>query len=139
MFAPLKTWRRWHRKVNLKQKRHAVAAALAASALVPLVEARGHRIHHIFELPLVFDDSLEQIEKTKQAVNFLKRSGAYEDVKRVIDGKKIHAGKGKFRGNRFNMRRGPLIIYGHDNVKLLQAVRNIPGVEVCNVNRLNLL
>ena len=37
MFAPLKTWRRWHRRVNNKQKRHAVAAALAASAVVPLV------------------------------------------------------------------------------------------------------
>lgn len=42
MFAPLKTWRRWHRKVNLKQRRHAVASALAASALVPLVIARGN-------------------------------------------------------------------------------------------------
>jgi len=37
MFAPLKTWRRWHRKVNLKQKRHAVASALAASSITPLV------------------------------------------------------------------------------------------------------
>jgi len=43
MFAPLKTWRRWHRKVNIKQRRHAVASALAASALNPLVLARGHR------------------------------------------------------------------------------------------------
>jgi len=43
MFAPLKTYRRWHRKVNLTQRRHAVAAALAASALNPLVVARGHR------------------------------------------------------------------------------------------------
>jgi large subunit ribosomal protein L4e len=43
MFAPLKTHRRWHRKVNVTQRRHAVAAALAASALNPLVLARGHR------------------------------------------------------------------------------------------------
>jgi len=43
MFAPLKTYRRWHRKVNVNQRRHAVAAALAASALNPLVLARGHR------------------------------------------------------------------------------------------------
>ena len=46
MFAPLKTWRRWHRKVNLRQKRHAVASALAASALVPLVLARGIQSIH---------------------------------------------------------------------------------------------
>ena len=37
-------WRRWHRKVNINQKRYAVASALAASALPSLVMARGHRI-----------------------------------------------------------------------------------------------
>ena len=44
MFAPLKIWRRWHRRVNIKQRRQAIASALAASAVVPLVMARGHRI-----------------------------------------------------------------------------------------------
>lgn len=68
MFAPLKIWRRWNRRVNITQKRHAVASALAASALVPLVIARGHKIEKIPELPLVFDDKLESIEKTKKAV-----------------------------------------------------------------------
>jgi large subunit ribosomal protein L4e len=42
MFAPLKIWRKWHRRVNITQRRHAVAAALAASAVAPLVMARGH-------------------------------------------------------------------------------------------------
>merc|ERR1712098_292287 len=37
MFAPTKQWRRWHRHVNVTQKRHALASALAASALPPLV------------------------------------------------------------------------------------------------------
>merc|ERR1712061_898918 len=37
MFCPTKTWRRWHRRVNVTQKRHAVATALAASSLPPLV------------------------------------------------------------------------------------------------------
>merc|ERR1712149_93437 len=32
MFAPTKVWRRWHRRVNLNQKRMAVCSALAASA-----------------------------------------------------------------------------------------------------------
>ena len=31
MFAPNKTWRRWHRKINLKQKRFAVVGARSAS------------------------------------------------------------------------------------------------------------
>ncbi len=44
MFAPTKVWRRWHRKININQKRYAVVSALAASALPSLVMARGHRI-----------------------------------------------------------------------------------------------
>merc|ERR1719310_132738 len=28
MFAPLRTWRKWHRKVNTNQKRHAVLLLL---------------------------------------------------------------------------------------------------------------
>lgn len=50
MFAPTKVWRRWHRKVNINQKRYAVASALAASALPSLVLARGHRIEQVRRL-----------------------------------------------------------------------------------------
>lgn len=56
MFAPNKTWRRWHRKINLKQKRYAVVSAIAATALPALVMARGHRIEEVPEVPLVIDD-----------------------------------------------------------------------------------
>ncbi|XP_042481007.1 60S ribosomal protein L4-like [Macadamia integrifolia] len=33
MFAPTKIWCRWHRKINVNQKRYAVASALAASVV----------------------------------------------------------------------------------------------------------
>lgn len=41
MFAPTKPWRRWHRRVNLRQRRAAVAAAVAAAGVPALVQARG--------------------------------------------------------------------------------------------------
>merc|ERR1712100_503379 len=44
MFAPTKIWRKWHRKINVNQRRYATAAALAASAVPALVMARGHKI-----------------------------------------------------------------------------------------------
>jgi len=138
MFAPLKTWRRWHRKVNLKQRRHAVASALAASALVPLVLARGHRIEKAPLIPLVVDDKLEGVEKTKEAVAFLKRVGVYDDVAKVIDSKTTRSGVGKTRSHHYKIRKGPLFVYHGESRKLAQAVRNIPGVEIVNVNRLNL-
>jgi large subunit ribosomal protein L4e len=139
MFAPTHTWRRWNRKVNLKQKRHAAASALAASALFPLVAARGHRVDGIPQLPLIVEDRLESYEKTKDAVQFLKRVGAYADVKRVISGKALRPGLGKLRNRRYRNKRGPLVVYANENVKLTQAFRNIPGVDTANVHRLNLL
>jgi hypothetical protein len=68
MFAPTKVWRRWHRKVNINQKRYAVASALAASAVPSLVMARGHRIETVPEVPLVISDQAESITKTSKAV-----------------------------------------------------------------------
>ena len=64
MFNPTTTWRRWHRKVNLTQKRHAVASAVAASAVPSLVLARGHRINQCPEIPLVVDNL--NFEKVKE-------------------------------------------------------------------------
>lgn len=68
MFAPTKVWRRWHRKINVNQKRYAVASALAASAVPALVMARGHRIEQVPEVPLVISDAAESITKTSKAV-----------------------------------------------------------------------
>lgn len=41
MFAPTKTWRRWHRKINTTQKRYAICSALAASAIPALIMSKG--------------------------------------------------------------------------------------------------
>ncbi|KAH9553681.1 hypothetical protein CY35_08G024900 [Sphagnum magellanicum] len=139
MFAPTKIWRRWHRKVNLNQKRYAIASALAASAIPSLVLARGHRIEKVPEVPLVLENSVESIEKTSAAVKLLKKIGAYEDVEKVRASHNIRAGKGKMRNRRYISRRGPLVVYGTEGAKLVKSFRNVPGVEIVSVHRLNLL
>lgn len=139
MFAPLRIWRRWHRRSNIKQKKFAIATAIAASAILPLVQARGHRVDQIPELPLVVDNSVETIERTKEAVRFLQHIGAFADVKKVADTVKVRAGHGKYRNRRFRTRRGPLVVHSGVNVPLLRALRNVPGVETVHVSRLNLL
>jgi len=138
MFAPTKTWRKWHVKVNQNQKRFAVVSALAASALPSLVLARGHRIEQIEEVPFVVSDAAESYTKTKEAVALLKATNAYEDVVKVSNSRKTRAGKGKMRGRRHRQRRGPLVVYNEDK-GIVKAFRNIPGVELVNVRRLNLL
>lgn len=138
MFAPTKIWRRWHRKVNVNQRRFAVASALAASAVPALVTARGHRIDHLEEVPLVVSDNLHSMSKANSAIKFLKTVCAYDDVERVKDSKTLRPGVGKMRNRRYQERRGPLVCYYEDN-GITKAFRNISGVELCNVNALNLL
>ncbi|KAF8466833.1 ribosomal protein L4 domain-containing protein [Gautieria morchelliformis] len=138
MFAPTKIWRKWHVKVNQNQRRFAVVSALAASALPSLVLARGHRIEEVDEVPLVVPTSTEGLTKTKEAVELLKGLRAYRDVAKVSNSRKLRAGVGKMRNRRHRQRRGPLIVYNEDN-GIVKAFRNLPGVEICQVTRLNLL
>ncbi|XP_034838935.1 large ribosomal subunit protein uL4 [Maniola hyperantus] len=138
MFAPTKPWRRWHRRVNLRQRRAAAAAAVAAAGVPALVQARGHIIEKIPELPLVVSDKVQEINKTKQAVIFLRRVKAWSDVLKVYKSQRLRAGKGKMRNRRRVQRKGPLIVFNKDQ-GLTRAFRNIPGVEMLSVNKLNLL
>ncbi|KAG7672355.1 hypothetical protein KSW81_001319 [Nannochloris sp. 'desiccata'] len=138
MFAPTKTWRKWHRKININQKRFAVVSALAASALPALVMARGHRVENVAEVPLVVDDAIESITKTKAAVELLAKIGAMDDVEKAKDSKNLRRGKGKMRNRRYVARRGPLVVHS-GSAEVGRAFRNIPGVEVAHVDRLNLL
>jgi large subunit ribosomal protein L4e len=140
MFAPTKVWRRWHRKINLNEKRYAMVSSIAASAVPALVMARGHHIDNIAEVPLVVDNkAIDNIDKTSKAVALLKALNAYDDVEKVADSKHIRAGQGKARNRRYKQRRGPLIIHNQDNAAMHKAFRNLPGVEICNVTRLNVL
>lgn len=138
MFSPTKVWRRWHRRVNVTMKRHAVASALAASTLPPLVMARGHRIGDVSELPLVVSDDAEKIGKTKDAVALLSSLGCQEELDKVNASRKARGGVAKLRNRKYTMRRGPLVVYAKDD-GIVRAFRNIPGVDTACVDRLNLL
>jgi large subunit ribosomal protein L4e len=142
MFAPTKIWRKWHVKVNQGQKRFATASALAASAVAPLLMARGHQVATVPEVPLVVDSAaFGPTQKTKVALDLLKAVGAGADVEKAKASKKLRAGKGKLRGRRHRQRRGPLVIYSAeaDGKDVVKGFRNIPGVETCPVDALNLL
>lgn len=138
MFAPTRTWRKWHKKINTNQKRFAVASALAASALPALVMARGHLISKVAEVPLVVDGSVESTQKTKQAVAILSAIGAGADCEKAKNSKNLRTGIGKIRNRRYVARKGPLVVYANDN-GITKAFRNIPGVDLAHVSRLNLL
>ena len=134
MFNPTTVWRRLHRKVNLTQRRHAVASAIAASAVPSLVLARGHRVNDVPEIPLVVDSL--QVSKTKELLKILYALGCEDELTTILETKKIRPGVGKARNIKYKIK---LIIHDNGSVNVKKAARNIPGVEVCHVERLNLL
>lgn len=138
MFAPTKPWRRWHRRVNVNQKRYALVSAIAASGVPALVQSKGHMVQEVPEFPLVVSDKIQEYNKTKQAVIFLRRIKAWNDIQKVYKSQRFRAGKGKMRNRRRIQRRGPLIVYGQDQ-GIRKAFRNIPGVDLMNINKMNLL
>lgn len=83
MFAPTKPWRRWHRRINVNQRRYALASAVAATGVPALVMSKGHVIDNVPELPLVVSDKVQELAKTKEAVIFLRRIKAWADIQKV--------------------------------------------------------
>merc|ERR1712115_529796 len=138
MFAPLKTWRRWHKRCNINQRRYAMTSAIAATGVPALVMAKGPKVDEVPEIPLVVSNAAQEYKKTKQAVDLLKQLGAWDDVKRVYATRRMRAGRGKSRDRKHVQKLGPAIVYAQDN-GIVRAFRNIPGVEVLDVNNLNVL
>ncbi|KAL7644599.1 UNVERIFIED_CONTAM: hypothetical protein RMT77_004138 [Armadillidium vulgare] len=138
MFAPTRVWRRWHRKVNVTQRRYAMVSAIAASGSPALVMSKGHIIHETPEVPLVVGDKVEEAKTTKEAMMFLRKCRAWSDVLKVYKSKRFRAGVGKMRNRRRIQRTGPLIVYNKDQ-GLVKAFRGIPGADTIQVKKLNLL
>merc|ERR1711881_167682 len=138
MYAPLKTWRKWHKKCNINQRRFAMTSAIAAAGVPALVMAKGHQIDNVPEIPLVVSNNVENYSKTKQAVTMLKAVGAWDDIKRVYATRRMRAGRGKMRGRKHVQKLGPCIVYNNDN-GIVKSFRNIPGESLVPVETLNIL
>jgi large subunit ribosomal protein L4e len=109
---------------------------VAATANQELVELRGHQIENVPQIPLVVDDDLSKIKKTSETREILKKLGVMEDVVRAKAGRKIRAGRGKTRGRKYKIPKGPLLVVGEDKGISLGA-RNHPGVDIVVVDNLN--
>ncbi len=121
-------------KVNRKERRMAIRSAIASTANAEVVMGRGHKFDA--QLPLVAENALEDLEKTKDVVSFLQAAGVYDDVLRAKDGRNVRAGRGKLRGRRFKNRKSVLIVAARDSA-LFRSARNLAGVDVISVDSLN--
>jgi len=131
---PPKVEKDYSEKINKKERYRAINSAIAATANTKLVRNRGHRFDA--ELPIIADDVFQDVKTTKEVVAFMEAINVYDDVIRAKDGKHIRAGKGKRRGRKYKQPKSLLIVIGEDN-GIVRAARNLSGVDVIDVSRLN--
>lgn len=132
---PPRAEKRIRKKINKKERRLAIRSGIAATAVRDIVVGRGHIIETVGQLPLVVDDSLELMNKTKDVRSLFVNLGIWLDVERVKQ-RKIRAGRGKTRGRRRRVGKGPLLVVTEDN-GIGKACANIPGVELVKIGDLN--
>jgi large subunit ribosomal protein L4e len=123
------------KRINKKEKRFAIRSGIAATAVKELVEHRNHKIAEVKHLPLVIDDDVENLTKTKEVEELFQSLGIWADVERA-NRKKTRAGKGKMRGRKKKIGKGPLIVVSQDK-GISKASRNLPGVDIAEVHSLN--
>jgi large subunit ribosomal protein L4e len=131
---PPKVEKDYSEKINKKERIKAIRSAIAATSSQEMVKQRGHRFDAV--LPIIAVDELQDARTTKEVTRFMEAIKVYEDVLRAKNGKHIRAGGGKRRGRKYKKPRSILLVIGQDN-GIGRAARNLAGVDVVTVNRLN--
>ena len=54
-----------YKKINKKEKRLALFSAIAATSSKEIVASRGHIVEDISSFPLIVDDKIQQIKKSR--------------------------------------------------------------------------
>lgn len=124
-------------KLNKREKEKARHSALAATSDLELVKERGHEMEDSLDLPIVIGKDVEDMKKTKEAIELLENLGVYADVNRAKEGKNIRSGKGKRRSRKYKIPKSLLVVLP-DGSDGLRAFRNLPGVDVRTPEKLTI-
>lgn len=131
---PPKSYKIYAQKINKKENRKAIRSAISASLSQELVKNHGHRFINV---PLIVDDKIETISRSKDFKSFLLKAGFKDELNRLEE-KQTRAGKGKSRGRKHKKKTGPLVIVSK-KCPLINAVRNIQGFNIVDVKNLNVM
>lgn len=122
------------KKINIKERRKAIRSALAATLLKNLV-LKKPSLSKLAQTPIIIISNFESLDKTSKVIELFKKIGLEEELKRISE-RKIRAGKGKSRGRKYKIKKGPLIVVSKD-CPLIRSASNIPGVDITLINNLN--
>jgi len=117
----------WGLRINQKEKQKAIKSAIAATAVKELVLKRGHKAEDVKQLPIIVDDRIQELKKTKDLIEFFKKIGLEKELERIKE-RKIKRGK-------YKKKVGPLIVVA-ENKGVNKSAKNL-GADVCLVSSLN--
>jgi large subunit ribosomal protein L4e len=137
MTHPPKPEHTFDEKINKKERRLAIRSAISCTANPVLVEARGHILDLVPELPLVVISDFEKLKRTARVTEVFESLGVMPDLDKIKERTgKIRVGKGKRRGRRYKSGTSVLIVINEDK-GLVKAARNIKGVDITTVENLS--
>ncbi len=123
-------------RINVKEKNLAIRSAISATAKRDAIASRGHIVPEKTRLPLIVDNSLESVKKTSDVKKVLETMGLAADLNRAAEGRRLRSGRARLRKGGYRTPKSALIVVGTDN-GVWKASRNIPGVEVLQVDKLS--
>lgn len=124
---PPKVEKIWEQKINEKERKKAIRSAIAATSIKELVLKRGHKVEEVKQFPIVVEDKIQEISKTKQLREFLEKIGLGKELKRIE--------KVKIKGGKKKKKVGPLIVV-NENKGISKAAKNL-GLDVSLAENLN--
>jgi large subunit ribosomal protein L4e len=133
---PPKAEKKQGEQVNKKERKFAFRSALAATVDAERVAERGHAFDEDLALPLVVSDDFEDLLKTKEVVSFLDAVGAYDDIERADEGKKVRAGRGTTRGRKYKQPKSILFVTSSE-AGPSKAARNLAGADVATAQNVS--
>ena len=125
---PPRSEKKIRKEVNHKERRLALASAIAATAEKYIVSLRGHKIPDERNLPIIVNDDIQKISKTSKLLEFFLSINLGDDIERVYRSRKIRSGTSRMRGRTVRTGKGPLIVVSEDN-GVGKAASNIPGID----------
>lgn len=130
---PPKAEKNWTQKINKKENRLAIKAALSATMQKEFVQEQGYVLPEHY--PFLIETKLEEIAKTQEVLAILEKLGFGNELVRASR-KKMRGGRSRLRGRKYKKAKGPLIVVS-GKCKLQKAAENIPGIDIVSVKNLN--
>jgi large subunit ribosomal protein L4e len=133
---PPKAQKEQGRDLNDKERKLAIRSALAATTDEELVAERGHEFDDEATVPVVVDDEFEELQKTREVVDFLEAAGLHADIERADEGRSIRAGRGTTRGRKHKTPASILFVTS-SAAGPSKAARNLAGADVATASEVS--